>query len=451
MSSDKHVVANDNNTHSIYVAYARQSLARQGDHGDSVSVADQFRDMERYAERLGGRIVARFSDVDTSGSSESRDGLDRMLADVKTIRPAAVLIRDVSRLARDTRVFLTLIDTLKKSNVELLSSTESLEDRTITVVLSAFAERERLALAARIAGGVREHARRGKTHGRPAYGFRRLEGVMTIFEPEAAVVREAFERYTAGDSVTMILNRLNADPTTPKPPETTEWHHATVTKMLRRRSYAGDAVIAARRDISGRLWPAVESRDAHPPIVPRETFDAVQSRFCAPRAIVRQTLVSPFSGFLWCAQCGGRIYAVEQTRPTRPNNLRIARCGNYTKRLREGDRAPGCPGVHGSRALERVERVSFAALNDLLQHQLMSPDEIVAGVAAELAGRDGDKAIAKAKTRLVDLERRRSRLLDAYESGSLDLMTWTGRDRLLAADMESIAALIRAGAGITGR
>jgi len=33
-------------------------------------------------------------------------------------------------------------------------------------------------------------------------------------------------------------------------------------------------------------------------------------------------------------------------------------------------------------------------------------------------------------------------LLDAYESGSLDLMTWTGRDRLLSADMESIASLI---------
>jgi len=137
----------------------------------------------------------------------------------------------------------------------------------------------------------------------------------------------------------------------------------------------------------------VESRDAHPGIVSRETFDAVQRRFCAPRVIVRQTLVSPFSGFLWCAKCGGRIYAVEQTRPTRPNNLRIARCGNYTKRLREGVIAQACPGVHGSRSLERVERVAFAALHDLLTHQLASPDEIVALVAAELASRDGDKAI----------------------------------------------------------
>ena len=102
----------------------------------------------------------------------------------------------------------------------------------------------------------------------------------------------------------------------------------------------------------------------------------------------------------------------------------------------------GCPGVHGSRALERVEIVARAALRDLLLQQLATPDEIVARVAAELSGRDGDKAIAKAKTRLVDLERRRSRLLDAYESGSLDLLTWTGRDRLLAADMEAIAALI---------
>ncbi len=425
-----------------WFAYARQSLSRAGDLGDSVSVADQFRTMEEHAERVGARIVARYHDQDVSGATEARDGFDKLLHDVKTVKPDAVVIRDISRLARDTRIFLTFVDTLKRSNVELLSATESMQDKTLVTIMSAISERERLALAGRIAGGVREHARRGKTHGSPAYGYRRLDGVMTIEEPEAAVVRFAYERFAAGDSVRVIIEALNADPLAPKPPETPVWRRDTVARMLRRSSYAGDAAIAARRDISGRAWPAVVTRDAHPAIVGRALWDACQRRFAAPRQVVRMSPVSPLSGFLRCAHCHGALHVINHARPDRPADQCVVRCATVTARSRGGGAYPRCPGTRGSRALHRVESVIVGAVTTLIAG-IASPQEI-RDRAETMRAETHDDAGDKARQRLAEIERRRSRLLDAYETGALDLMTWTGRDRLLGADADALRAIVAA-------
>jgi DNA invertase Pin-like site-specific DNA recombinase len=434
----------------LYFAYSRQSLSRAGDRGDSVSIADQFRMIEQYAERLGGRIVGRFSDSDTSGATESRDGLDRLLADVKTVKPAAVIVRDISRLARDTRIFLTLIDTLQKSNVKLLSATESLEDRTLTVVMSSFAERERLVLAGKVAGGVREHARRGRSFGRPPYGYRRVDGKFVIIESEAAVIRRIYERYAAGDSGPMIAEALNADPLAPPAPRGRLWRADSIVQMLAHRAYCGDVTILAKRDISGRAWPAVETRDAHPAIVPRDLWETANRRLNQASPVVRETPRSPFAGLLVCAHCGQRLYVLEHKRHDhpyrdRPNPpiRRVVRCATYGANISLGDRvAPPCPGRIGSRELKLVEPVCEEAVTALL-NRLAAPEAIQARADARRC-LVRDDSVEKARERLTEIERRRTRLLDAYESGSLDLMTWQGRDRTLAAEAEQVAAIIAA-------
>jgi DNA invertase Pin-like site-specific DNA recombinase len=428
----------------IWFLYARQSLSRQGDHGDSVSVADQFRSMEDHAAKLGAVVAGRYSDQDVSGSVESRDGLDQLMADARRVKPDAVVVRDISRLARDTRVFLTLIDALKKHNSVLLSATESLEDRTLTVVLSAFAERERLALAGRVAGGVREHARRGKTHGQVAFGYRRIDGEMLIHEPEAEVVRDIFRWFVGGLSMPMIAHRLNTEPGTLRPRAGGYWRRDYIAVMVRRPVYTGDVAIRARKDIAGRLWPAVMTRDAHPAIVDRATFESAQRRFQTQRVIVRDKIVSPFSGFALCAKCGGRIYFIEHERRERPGVMRRSvRCSSYSISANVGRIvAKPCPGTIGSREAHLVEAIATDALYALLG-ALATEAEIREQAAQSISARE-DGGGDRAKRRLLDIERRRARLLEAYESGTLDLMTWAGRDRLLGAEMESLLEIVNA-------
>jgi DNA invertase Pin-like site-specific DNA recombinase len=431
-------------TEKLLFAYARQSLSRAGDHGDSVSVADQFRTMEEHAERIGARIVARYHDQDVSGATESRDGLDRLLLDVKTVKPDAVLIRDISRLARDTRLFLTFVDTLQRSNVELLSATESMQDRTLVTIMSAISERERLALAGRVAGGVREHARRGKTHGQVAFGYRRIDGEMLIHEPEAEVVRDIFRWFVDGLSMPMIAHRLNTDPGTLRPRAGGFWRRDYIAVMVKRQVYTGDATIKARKDIAGRPWPAVETRDAHPAIIDRATFDSAQRRFQTQRVIVRHKVVSPFSGFALCAKCGGRLYFIEHERRERPGVMRrVARCSSYSVSANVGRIvAKPCPGTIGTREAHLVEAIATDALYALLG--ALATEAEIREQAARAAVQRTDDGGDRAKRRLLDIERRRARLLEAYESGTLDLMTWAGRDRMLGAEMESLLEIVNA-------
>jgi site-specific DNA recombinase len=425
----------------VIFAYARQSLARHADAGDSVSVADQFRLIEEHAARIGATVAARFSDVDISGAVEARDGLDHLLAAVNEIKPDAVLIRDVSRLARDTRLFLTLVDTLNKRGVRLLSATENLEDRTLATIISSIAERERLMLAGRVAGGVREHARRGKTHGRPAYGYRRVDGQMTIHEPEATIVRRVYAAFAGGEPVASIRDGLNAEGIAP--PETAAWKRDTLEKMLKRRVYKGDVEIVARRDISGRLWPAVVTEGAHPAIVDPATWDAAQRRWRSVRPIQRAQPASRLSGLLTCAGCGQPLYAVATQRPNRPNPTRMARCASHVNRSRNGAAAcPPCPSRLASRSLAAVEAAAAEAVRALLATAL--DDEAIIDAAARIAAETRTDDAERARLRIAEISKRRARLLEAYESGALELAAWQARERTLTAELAHQEAILAA-------
>jgi hypothetical protein len=207
-------------------------------------------------------------------------------------------------------------------------------------------------------------------------------------------------------------------------------------------------VIHARTDISGRQWPAVETRDAHPAIVSRDLWESANRQFQYQRVIVREKIVSPFAGFLWCANCGGRLYLFEHERhdrrtPRPPKMRRVARCGSYSRMQHLGPRhARPCGGTVGTREAAYVERVAVDAVHGLLS-RVVAPGAIRAYAEAFASARP-DNGAETASKRLADVTRRRARLLEAYESGALDLMTWTGRDRLLGAEADALTEIVNA-------
>ena len=425
----------------IALLYSRQSLSREGDGGVSVSVADQERMMREVCAREGWIVGGAYRDVDVSGARDVREGLDRLRADLPRLRPRYVVVRDISRLARDVRLFLLLTDEVQAAGAEIVSAIgEPLTDRTLATILSAMSQHDRLMLAGRVAGGVRQHARNGRTHGRVAFGYVRAAGEMLPVAVEAAVVREVFRRYAGGAGIARILDWLHADPTVPPPPAGGAWSWHTVKKMLTRPVYAGDAAIAERRDVGGRLWPAVLSRDAHPPLVDRETWDAVQRRIDAKPSQTRSEIDAPLAGMMRCAACGGRVYPVRCARASRNTSAVFARCGSDAKR--RADRLPlTCPGVRKSLVMHEVEAKARDALSAFLASALNPEamrDANARHAPAEARARD------RAEARLADIAKRRGRLLDAYESGGLDLAAWSDRDRLLGADAAAVAAAMAA-------
>jgi hypothetical protein len=263
---------------------------------------------------------------------------------------------------------------------------------------------------------------------------------LTIHEPEAVIVRRIFAAFVAGESVAAIRDGLNRDGIAP--PETETWKRDTLEKLLKRRVYQGDVEIAARRDISGRLWPAVVTEGAHPAIVDRETWRAAQRRFKPLRPIQRGGAASPFAGRLLCAACGAPLYVVSRQRVDRPNPLRMARCASYVNRVRNGAAAcPPCPGKP-SRALAAVEAAAVDAVAALLDG--LRDDAAIIDAAKRIAAATETNAGDEARKRLQEIGRRRARLLEAYESGALELATWQARERVLSAEHERQQAIVAA-------
>ncbi|MDD3393399.1 MAG: recombinase family protein [Anaerotignum sp.] len=86
------------------------------------------------------------------------------------------------------------------------------------------------------------------------FGYHIQNGVLCIYEAEAAVVRQVFEDYQAGMSYRQIAERLTAK-SVPYMENRTDWNKHMVKRMLENSRYCG--------------------RDGFPPILPADAFEAV--------------------------------------------------------------------------------------------------------------------------------------------------------------------------------
>ena len=80
--------------------YARYSSEGQRE----ASVDDQFRNCQRYAEREGWEVAARYHDKGISGrkNEDVRAGFKAMIEAARAGQFQALLIDDMSRLSRDS-------------------------------------------------------------------------------------------------------------------------------------------------------------------------------------------------------------------------------------------------------------------------------------------------------------------------------------------------------------
>lgn len=115
---------------------------------------------------LGAQKV--FVDV-ASGSSGTRPGLRDLLAFVR--EGDTVVVESISRIARNTRDLLNIIDTLAGKNVEFVSRKEAIDTKTpagkfMLTVFGAVAELERDYLLVRQREGIEQAKLQGKYRGR---------------------------------------------------------------------------------------------------------------------------------------------------------------------------------------------------------------------------------------------------------------------------------------------
>ena len=176
-----------------------------------------------------------------------------------------------------------------------------------------------------------------------------------VVDPEAAaVVKRIFKMYANGIGIVKICDTLCAEKVTcpgvylfqrtgsraahPDLNRPYHWGHTSVRRILGNREYVGDTVnfrtYSKSNKLKKRLNNAPENilifENTHEPIIDRKTFDLVQKHFAGRKRPDIQGEVDKFAGYVYCGECGKRLY-LHRGKTIKPENNHF-QCGGFQSR-----------------------------------------------------------------------------------------------------------------------
>lgn len=341
-------------------AYVRVSavMGRSGE--DFLSPSIQLDTIRGASSRTGGTIVAVHEDIDVSGRSMRRDGLEAVMAAARAGQIDRLFVYDLSRWARNAAEGLAELAAIEKLGVEVISATEALDRTTSSGRLTAgmlllLAEHYSDLVGDRWKGVIKANAERGVLHGRAPLGYVRTE--RRTVEPDPALgpaVTEAYRRAAAGEPLLAIARDLS------RIAGKTVWPR-TLRDVLRSPTYLG-LVPMKGKTLPGR----------HAALTDQGTWDVVQARLDAASTVPSRTKEARWSlaGLVRCEGCGRALVRRVDRTPD----------GHLYCITKQRDGLSSCPGIGAPQAAQ-VEAVVL----DEVRRRLVDVEDETAAEAVRLS------------------------------------------------------------------
>jgi site-specific DNA recombinase len=238
----------------VYLRVSTDEQARSG-----LGLDDQMRRCQAMAAAKGWPTPAIYADEGLSGTlpAEKRPALKRLLEDVAAGQVQAVIILELSRLARKTRLVLDLVDRLAASGAWLVSCKETLDTTTpqgafVLTMFASLAQLERDVIAQRTSAALAAHSLRdGESGGRLPYGYVRTADGPRVDAKAAKEVRRIYAWRTAGNTLQWIADKLNSAGVAP--PQRGEWWPSSVREVMENET----AYRGGLRGASQLRWPVI--------------------------------------------------------------------------------------------------------------------------------------------------------------------------------------------------
>ncbi len=245
------------------VAYCRVSTKKE-EQLDSLESQQKF--FAEYAAKNAYNLVRIYADEGKSGTKiKNRTQLLKLLADAGTGSFEVVLIKDISRLARNTVDFLTSIRKLRALNIRVvfvnydLTSSDSSE--FMLTMLSAIAQEESANTSKRVRFGKRQNAEHGKVPNL-IFGYDKVPGDyfrLDINKEEAAAVKRIYEMYTeeymGTNRIAAVLNQEGI-----KTKRGYSWSQNAVCRILSNEIYTGK-IINGKQEVEDFLTGKRKNRE----------------------------------------------------------------------------------------------------------------------------------------------------------------------------------------------
>jgi DNA invertase Pin-like site-specific DNA recombinase len=403
-----------------------------------------------------------FADEGLSGvSTKKRKEFNRMMQKCRAGRIDMIIVKSVSRFARNTLDSISHVRRLKKMGIGVIFEKESvntleMDDEILLTFFAGLAQAESESLSKNVAMGHRQSYKAGKVTLRykNLLGYRKGEdGEPEIVPEEAAIVKRIFHRYLAGDSVAQMIKDLESDGI-PAIKGGDRWSPATVRNMIRNEKYIGDAilqktyiadVLTKQVKVNNGELPKYYITNNHPAIIERDIFQRVQEeiarRGCKRKTQSRTALTeqSKYSGkyalneVLICGECGTPYRRVTWTHHGKKSI--VWRC---ISRLEHGKKlCKESPTIYE----QPLHAAIMDAVSEIIDHEALK-SALRAGVEAAYTMDNETIIYRMAKTRSEELKVQFEKLLDATGTAGFDAEYYDQRLKKISDEMAVKRAVI---------
>ncbi|KAF5065289.1 recombinase family protein [Oscillibacter sp.] len=259
-------------------------------------------------------MVDLYADAGITGTSAAkRPEFQRLIADCKKGKIDRILVKSISRFARNTKECLEFTRELKSIGVgvcfeEQNIDTSRVSGEMLTAIFAALAQKEGESISKNLRWSYQKRMRNGEfnTYHAP-YGFEYCDGKLRVQPNEASTVRYIYEQYLSGQSPRHIALNLNTSSAGIK-----KWTRELVEYILKNERYCGNALLQKRYTTD--TLPYQKKRNygqremhyvcgANEAIITEAKFEAAQD-LRKRRYIHQKNTENCLSHIIWCEECG---------------------------------------------------------------------------------------------------------------------------------------------------
>ncbi len=407
----------------VVAAYARVSTEKE-------EQEDSFeRQVSHYTTLITSKPEWEFGGIYadsgiTGTRAEKRPDFMRMIADCRAGKINKVLVKSISRFARNTVDALKYIQELKELGISVYFENENIDTLTpggevLITILAAMAEQESRTMSTNIKWTYQKKFKNGEVilNTGLMLGYRKAgrkdeEGkeIYIINESEAEIVRRIYREYLAGTTVTRIARGLEADGIPTKLGKK-KWSPKVIMSILTNEKYTGDAILGKtfkpdvlskyRQKNTGQA-PMYYAEGTHPAIIDKEMFEMVKVEIQRRKdeqvtavGSSRFTSKYPFSGLLICGECGHKLRRHVRTVGS---GMKVPAWG-CANRIVNGRRE--CDSHHVNE--DTLQHTYTAAISDMIEdtEEIMAAVKDSAGLVMEP---ENKAALEQVEQKIIDMQ-----------------------------------------------
>ena len=435
-----------------------ERLSRDDDiAGDSNSIKNQKSYLEGYALQQGMTNCVHYTDDGWSGGNFDRPGWKRLVADIEAGKVGTVLVKDMSRIGRDylqTGFYTEVM--FRQHNVRFIAISNNVDSADQSSnefapflnIMNEWYLRD-LSRKQRTAARVKGESGKPTTNG-IIYGYRKdpdQKYHWLIDEEAAAVVRRIFQLTIESKGPYEIARILYADKIESPAvylgkqgigtwksradySNPYNWYGETVSEILARPEYMGHTVNFRTHKESYKDKHSVSSpkedwlifENTHEAIVDKETWELAQKLRKTPRRIDTMGEANPFTGLLYCAECGAKMNNHRSRgHGPKPYPSDYFDCSTYTHACQKHFRACSSHYLRTKAlrtlVLETIRTASTYAIEN--QEEFLEEVRSASQVRQASAAKDAKRKLNKERRRVEELEGIIQKLYESYATGKI--------------------------------